>query len=101
MTQAAPKPVVGRTAAELRGGRRLPGRLWAYGSAASPPMGIDVKDSFLWSFLALLFFTTGLGFWTYSWWTRDKSQSNLALQYCLVFCLAGIVTLLLWRVTSR
>lgn len=50
--------------------------------------------------LAWILFTAALGFWTYSWWTRDRPQSLLAFKYALFFWFVSILVLISWRVTS-
>lgn len=59
-----------------------------------------VNQSLALGLLALIFFTAGLGFWTYSWWLRDKPTSVAAFSYACIFWCGGILTLVLWRVVA-
>lgn len=49
--------------------------------------------------LMLIFFTAGLGFWTYSWWTDDRSASHFAMALSYIFCLGGLAAVVIWWVT--
>jgi hypothetical protein len=64
------------------------------------PDGFVVTRDLAGSMLALIFFTAGLAFWTYSWWNRDRAESLTAFVYAAIFCAGGIAILVVWRFTS-
>lgn len=61
---------------------------------------VAIEPDFLLGMLALIFFTAGLAFWTYSWWVCDRAESLLAFWYATIFEFAGFISLAVWRITS-
>lgn len=73
--------------------------MWAHRLSRPSSDHYGVDPTLYPGFLALIFFTAGLLFWTYSWCVSDRTESILAFWYATVFEFAGFITLVVWRIT--